>query len=83
MVTVKPWILLAFLVACDKGTVSGGSGAGNNGVQTFQNVCAQCHGPKGKPNEAMVARLLRLKHAPRPSDAADGVAVALTHVIRS
>jgi len=31
----------------------------------------------------MVARLLRLKHAPRPSDAADGVAVALTHVIRS
>lgn len=32
---------------------------------------------------AMVARLLRLKHAPRPSDAADGVAVALTHVIRS
>jgi crossover junction endodeoxyribonuclease RuvC len=32
---------------------------------------------------AMVARLLRLKHAPRPADAADGVAVALTHVIRS
>jgi Holliday junction resolvasome RuvABC endonuclease subunit len=31
----------------------------------------------------MVARLLRLKHAPSPSDAADGVAVALTHVIRS
>ncbi len=31
---------------------------------------------------AMVARLLRLRHAPRPSDAADGVAVALTHVIR-
>lgn len=32
---------------------------------------------------AMVARLLRLKHAPRPSDAADGVAVALTHIMRS
>ena len=32
---------------------------------------------------AMVARLLRLKQAPRPSDAADGVAVALTHIIRS
>jgi crossover junction endodeoxyribonuclease RuvC len=32
---------------------------------------------------AMVARLLRLRHAPRPADAADGVAVALTHVIRS
>ena len=32
---------------------------------------------------AMVVRLLRLRHAPKPSDAADGVAVALTHVIRS
>ncbi len=31
---------------------------------------------------AMVARLLRLKHAPKPADAADGVAVALTHIIR-
>ena len=32
---------------------------------------------------AMVARLLGLKTAPRPHDAADGVAVALTHIIRS
>jgi mono/diheme cytochrome c family protein len=24
---------------------------------TFQNLCASCHGPEGKPNEAMVARL--------------------------
>jgi crossover junction endodeoxyribonuclease RuvC len=32
---------------------------------------------------AMVARLLRLKHAPRPADAADAVAVALTHIIRT
>jgi len=31
---------------------------------------------------AMVARLLRLKSAPRPADAADGVAVALTHLLR-
>ena len=31
---------------------------------------------------AMVARLLRLRRAPTPSDAADGVAVALTHVLR-
>jgi crossover junction endodeoxyribonuclease RuvC len=29
----------------------------------------------------MVAQLLRLKSAPTPSDAADGVAVALTHLI--
>jgi len=32
---------------------------------------------------AMVARLLRLKQAPRPADAADGVAVALTHILRA
>lgn len=32
---------------------------------------------------AMVARLLKLAHAPRPADAADGVAVALTHILRS
>jgi crossover junction endodeoxyribonuclease RuvC len=32
---------------------------------------------------AMVARLLQLAHAPHPADAADGVAVALTHILRS
>jgi len=32
---------------------------------------------------AMVARLLHLKHAPKPADAADGVAVALTFILRS
>ncbi len=31
--------------------------------------------------QAMVARLLRLKHAPQPADAADGVAAALTCVM--
>jgi len=31
----------------------------------------------------VVARLLRLKDAPKPADAADGVAVALTHILRS
>ena len=30
----------------------------------------------------MVAQLLRLRSAPTPSDAADGVAVALTHLLR-
>jgi len=32
---------------------------------------------------AMVARILRLKQAPQPDDAADGVAIALTHIIRT
>jgi len=31
----------------------------------------------------VVARLLHLRQPPTPSDAADGIAVALTHVIRS
>ena len=31
---------------------------------------------------AMVMRLLHLRHAPKPADAADGVAVALTYIIR-
>jgi crossover junction endodeoxyribonuclease RuvC len=31
---------------------------------------------------AMVARLLRLASAPEPADAADGVAIALTHLLR-
>lgn len=33
--------------------------------------------------QKMVATLLRLKAVPRPSDAADGVAIALTHCLRS
>jgi len=32
---------------------------------------------------AMLVRLLRLRHRPRPADAADGVAVALTCILRS
>jgi crossover junction endodeoxyribonuclease RuvC len=32
---------------------------------------------------AMVARLLRLKSAPQPADAADGVAAALTFILRT
>ena len=33
--------------------------------------------------QMMVARLLRLKTPPKPADAADGVAIALTHCLRS
>jgi crossover junction endodeoxyribonuclease RuvC len=32
---------------------------------------------------AVVARLLKLKRAPAPADAADGVAVALTYILRA
>jgi mono/diheme cytochrome c family protein len=50
--TVKAWILLALLAACDKGAAGGSDGA-----QVYQNMCATCHGPNGKPTEAMVARM--------------------------
>jgi crossover junction endodeoxyribonuclease RuvC len=33
--------------------------------------------------QLMIARILRLKTPPTPSDAADGVAVALTHAVRA
>ena len=57
--TVKPWILLALLVACDRGQADKGTTAsgGGDGAQLYQNMCATCHGPKGKPPEAMVARM--------------------------
>jgi crossover junction endodeoxyribonuclease RuvC len=40
-------------------------------------------GAKKSQVGAMVAQLLRLKSAPEPSDAADGVAAALTYILRS
>src|SRR5215210_7877067 len=51
--TVKPWILLALLTACDQGA----SAKGTDGAQLYQTMCATCHGQQGKPTEAMVARL--------------------------
>jgi mono/diheme cytochrome c family protein len=52
-VTVKPWLLLALIAACEQ-KVAGGSA---DGAQLYQSVCAACHGAKGKPDAAMVARL--------------------------
>ena len=44
------WLFtLAVLAACDA--------PGNDGKQVFSAVCATCHGPEGKPNEMMVAKL--------------------------
>ena len=41
-------------------------------------------GSATKPQiQLMVAKLLRLKTAPEPTDAADGVAIALTHCLRT
>lgn len=54
MVPVKTWILLVLLAACDQGRPRQ---SGTDGPQLFQSMCATCHGPKGKPTEAMVARM--------------------------
>ncbi len=50
---------------------------------TIKKTVAGAGGARKAQVATMVARLLRLRHAPRPADAADGVAVALTHILRS
>ena len=47
-------VLLVLLVACNQTQVAGGT---TDGPQVFSSVCATCHGPAGKPTQAMVARL--------------------------
>ena len=49
---------------------------------TVKKTVAGAGGARKHQVGAMVARLLRLRQAPQPADAADGVAVALTHVLR-
>src|SRR5436309_679831 len=50
---------------------------------TIKKTVVGAGGAKKHQVGAMVARLLRLKTAPTPADAADGVAVALTYILRS
>ena len=50
---------------------------------TVKKTVAGNGGAKKHQVGAMVARLLRLKSAPQPADAADGVAVALTYILRA
>ncbi len=44
-------VLAALLAACGGGTAS------KDGAEVFATICANCHGPEGKPPDAMVARL--------------------------
>ena len=46
-------MILLVLCACDAGVKI----SSDDGAQVFTSVCATCHGPQGKPNAAMVARL--------------------------
>lgn len=54
---MKPVALLhvvALVAACNSSPVAGGA---TDGPKVFSSVCATCHGPAGKPTEAMVQRL--------------------------
>lgn len=56
IVTVKLPIMLVFLAAlgaCEQKRAGGSV----DGAQIYGSVCAACHGPKGKPDAAMIARI--------------------------
>jgi cytochrome c oxidase cbb3-type subunit 3 len=46
-------VLALALIACNRDV----AGDTTDGKQVFSSVCAACHGPHGKPDEAMVARI--------------------------
>ncbi len=50
---MRPLLFLVALAACN-GSVAGGA---NDGPKVFASVCATCHGPTGKPTDAMVQRM--------------------------
>jgi len=50
----RVWLALAVALAACSGSVAGNA---KDGAQVFQSVCSVCHGPHGKPDAAMVARL--------------------------
>ena len=45
---------MLLLVACNGTEVAGGT---TDGPKVFASVCATCHGPTGKPTEAMIQRM--------------------------
>ena len=51
---MKLALALVLVVAACKADASGGS---TEGPKIFETMCATCHGPGGKPDAAMVARL--------------------------
>lgn len=50
---VRPVLVLGLLAACSHDPTGGSV----DGAKIFAQVCATCHGERGKPPEAMVARL--------------------------
>jgi mono/diheme cytochrome c family protein len=47
-------VAFVLVAACNSSPVAGGT---TDGPKVFSSVCATCHGPTGKPTQAMVARL--------------------------
>lgn len=47
-------VAFVLVAACNSSPVAGGT---TDGPKVFSSVCATCHGPTGKPAEAMVSRL--------------------------
>ena len=54
---MKAALLLAFVLGCVGGCSGDASGGSVDGAKIFETMCTSCHGPSGKPTEAMVARL--------------------------
>jgi mono/diheme cytochrome c family protein len=44
---------LVALAACEGGLAE----KSQDGAKVYQSICATCHGPQGKPTEAMIARI--------------------------
>ncbi len=50
-------IRLALAALCVAALGCNPAGNSTEGPQVFANICATCHGPTGKPNEVMIAKL--------------------------
>ena len=49
--------MILLLLCAGAGCDGGVKVSSDDGAKVFQSVCAACHGPEGKPNASMVARL--------------------------
>jgi mono/diheme cytochrome c family protein len=50
-------LALVLVLGCGHDATGGSAGGSADGAQLFKSACAMCHGERGKPTEALVARL--------------------------
>ena len=74
------WLVLVVAVtgACNRDL----AGDTADGAQVFAKICSACHGPTGKPNEAMVARL-GVKDLTAPDERAKITPAFVEHQVRN